>query len=236
MSLWQKMTDKDRQIAAACAFNAVASYWPDNYMDTLCADDDNNRNGWRQAFEELLAFEFDAFKHLLDSVESFEEINAAVSQVQGAFPGAVDVTQQQPTYAQAAQVAGPQPPQTFNPPSNVVPFPQPQAVFNPPPAGGFQVPQGPPPQQFGAPQQFAPQQFPQQPGGGSKIDQLWADLIQNAQNWNDVRAQKRSQSSPDFVHKFLRSENGKEQALWLQGRFGPAPQWVFQQLQAQGRL
>jgi hypothetical protein len=88
------------------------------------------------------------------------------------------------------------------------------------------------PQATPVPVQQAPQ--PQQglhPGSTTK--ELWADLINNRNNWWDNRQQGDTSiaggQKPDFRHKSL-EKDGNKVALWLNGKFGPAPDWVWQGL------
>lgn len=122
-----------------------------------------------------------------------------------AFPGTTAVPQQE------FQQAAPQAPQGGFTPAN-----QPQG----------NVAQGPWGQQ--APQQAAPQgqNFQAAPGvQGSKADQEWQALFNNPSGFYDNRQDKKSPNGPDFKNK--QSGDG----LWLNGKFGPAPQWVFDRLQ-----
>lgn len=119
-----------------------------------------------------------------------------------AFPG---TTVAAPAEAQAFQPA-PQP--AFTPanaqPTNVIQAPFGQAA--PAPAPAFQA-------------------APGVQAGGSKADAEWMELFNNPNGFYDNRQSKRTPQSPDF-----RAKQG-DTALWLNGKYGPAPQWVFDRLQ-----
>lgn len=145
----------------------------------------------------------------LDLAEGFiknaNTIQAAAS-VGEAFPGTTQVPQQ----AFQPQQQAPQPQQAPGPfdgggftPANVV-----QAPF-----GQQQAPQG---------QNFQPAPGA---GGGSKVDQEWQALFNNPSGYYDNRQDKKSPNGPDFKNK----QTGD--GLWLNGKYGPAPQWVLDRLQ-----
>ena len=146
----------------------------------------------------------------------------AASGVAQAFPG---TTQASPAEAQgfapqtATQGFSQQVSQAFTPANQPGPFEggQPNVV---------QAPFG---QQ--APQQQG-QNFQPAPGaqaqGGSKVDQEWMALFNDPNGFYDNRTSKRTPNSPDF-----RQKQG-DIALWLNGKYGPAPQWVFDRLQGGG--
>jgi hypothetical protein len=218
MSLWDKMNDRDRNIVFQVVYKECASWFKDIAIDGFSNTDDPNFATYRQRFANVLKWQWAEVQGVLQGTESFDDARSAAATVGQSFPGAVDVTAQQPTFTQAAAAAPPAdtswgvPQASPAPPSNVVPFPQPQAAPQPLAQPGF----APPAANTG--------------GGGNKKEQLWADLFNNPQNWNDVRNQKRSPNSPDFQHKFQRNQNGKEEALWLVSQYGNAPAWVFQRL------
>lgn len=126
----------------------------------------------------------------------------AASGVAQAFPGTTTVPQE--TFQQAAPA--PQAPQGGFTPANVVqaPFAQQQPAAAP--QQGFQA-------------------APGAQGGGSKADAEWQALFNNPSDFYDNRQSKRTPNSPDF-----RQKSG-DIALWLNGKYGPAPQWVFDRLQ-----
>lgn len=129
----------------------------------------------------------------------------AASGVAQAFPGTTTVPQE--TFQQPApQVQAPVQPQGGFTPANVV-------------QGGFgqQQPAAAPQQGF--------QAAPGAQGGGSKADAEWMELFNNPSGFYDNRQSKRTPNSPDF-----RAKQG-DTALWLNGKYGPAPQWVFDRLQ-----
>jgi hypothetical protein len=108
-------------------------------------------------------------------------------------------------------------PQEFNP--------APQAPFQPQqqapafaPANVVQAP-------FGQQAQGGFQAAPGVQAAGSKTDQDWQQLFNNPNGFYDNRTSKRTPSSPDF-----KAKQG-DLALWLNGKYGPAPQWVFDRLQ-----
>ena len=222
-----KLTDRDKTIIAQGAVERVVQLFGPNVQWLF---DEQNGTAWQETFTDGVEFIIGEVLGAMEQLGLGAEVSQAVAQVQGAFPGAVDVTQGQPNWSTA--VANQPPP----PPPNVVQFPggfqQPQ-----PQAGGYaQQPQG----GFVQPQQYSPpQQAPQQQGGGgaSKKDAQWSSLIHEPWNWTDKRPQKRPGSNgPDFEHNSMIGENGRKVGLWLQSRYGDAPQWVFAQLQQQGRL
>lgn len=140
----------------------------------------------------------------------------AATTIAQAFPGTTQVPAQDPGPFPAQQQAAPQgfPPANNVAPTNVAQGPWPQQ-------------QAPAPQQQ---QQYASQgqNFQPAPGvqsGGSKTDQEWMALFNNPSGFYDNRQSKKTPNSPDF-----RQKNG-DIALWLNGKFGPAPQWVFDRLQ-----
>jgi hypothetical protein len=151
-----------------------------------------------------------------DLVAEFAEAMATVQAAYGiseAFPGTTVATQQEwtqqqaaPEHQQAPQAFQPQQPGPFGG-GNVVPFPQQQQQAFP--------------QQQG--QNFQPAPVPG--GQPSKTDQDWMALFNNPGSFYDNRNNKRSTGSPDFKQK------QGDVALWLNGKFGPAPQWVFDRLQ-----
>ena len=72
----------------------------------------------------------------------------------------------------------------------------------------------------------------QPPAGGpvnanSSVEQLWADVFNNADNWYDNRGSKTNPKSPDFKHKTIKSGQYFV-ALWVDSDDTPA--WVKQQL------
>lgn len=72
------------------------------------------------------------------------------------------------------------------------------------------------------------QNFQAAPGvqqGGSKTDQEWMALFSNPKGFYDNRQDKKSPQGPDFKNK----DTGD--GLWLNGKYGPAPQWVLDRLQ-----
>lgn len=140
--------------------------------------------------------------------EAMNTVQASISLAQnfGATPASPQETQQ---FQQAAQ--------QFQPPPQA---PQFQPGPNPFPPANQQAPQQQAPQQQG--QNFQPQQAP---GSGHRDDADWAKLFQNPGGFWDNRQSKKTPASPDF-----REKDGNT-ALWLNGKFGPAPQWVFDRLQ-----
>lgn len=133
------------------------------------------------------------------------------------------------TIQAAVGVAQAFPGTTVAPQQAFQPAPQPQPQQAPQPQGGFapaNVVQG----GFGQQQPAAaPQQnfqaAPGVQGGGGKADAEWMELFNNPSGFYDNRTSKRTPNSPDF-----RAKQG-ETALWLNGKYGPAPQWVFDRLQ-----
>jgi hypothetical protein len=135
--------------------------------------------------------------------KNMETIQAAQS-IADAFPGTTAVPQQ--AFAQAAPAPAQQAP-----------------AFTP-----ANVAQGPWPAQQQAAVQAAVQgqNFQAAPGvGGNKADQEWMALFNNPSGFYDNRQDKKSPGAPDFKNK--QSGDG----LWLNGKFGSAPQWVFDRLQ-----
>ena len=126
----------------------------------------------------------------------------ATVQVAQAFPGTTQVPQEAPQQPAPG-------PQGFGggQPANVV-------------QGGFGGQQAAPQQPQG--QNFQPAPGAQQGGGD---DAKWMELFNNPSGFYDNRTSKRTPNSPDF-----RAKQG-ETALWLNGKYGPAPQWVFDRLQ-----
>jgi hypothetical protein len=152
--------------------------------------------------------------------------------LQSAFPGSTFVPQQ------PAAPAAPAAPQYVAPPSQAGPFPgapsAPAPSFVPAaavPAAAPAVPQGP-----------GPAPIPGASTGGPNNDQKAAEAleawtvfftdIQNgswAQNWEDVRANKRSDKSPDFKHKSWKRPGSKFfVGLWVGAKENP--DWVAPQL------
>jgi hypothetical protein len=64
------------------------------------------------------------------------------------------------------------------------------------------------------------------PGVTHKDDAAWQALFANPKAYWDNRQDKRSPQAPDFKLK-----DDPDVALWLRGKFGDAPQWVFDRLQ-----
>lgn len=83
-------------------------------------------------------------------------------------------------------------------------------------------------QEVAAPAPQAPAQTPI-PGATSDqgTDAKWASYFANPQDYYDNRRDKKSAGSPDFKHK----RTGE--ALWLDGKYGSAPQWVLNKLGVQ---
>jgi len=69
------------------------------------------------------------------------------------------------------------------------------------------------------------------PGTGSdKDDAKWQEFFNTRDQWWDNRSDKRSPAAADFAHKTRKNERGYPEGLWLNGKFGKAPQWVFEKL------
>jgi hypothetical protein len=148
-------------------------------------------------------------------VQTMNDLETSVGLVQ-AFPGTTVASPQETQAFQQAAAAAPNPfasaagafaqaaPQAAPGPfDNVAQFPQqPQVAF-----------------------QQAVQAPAAAPGVGHKDDAAWAKLFQNPGGFYDNRTSKKTPASPDF-----REKQG-DTALWLNGKFGPAPQWVFDRLQ-----
>jgi len=165
---------------------------------------------WRLVADGKLTLEQLVETHFTLAEGFFKNANTiqAAANVGQAFPGTTAVPQQQ--FQPQAPAPGPfdggQASQGGFVPANVV-------------QGNF----GPQQQPAAAPQT---QGFQAAPGtGGSKVDQEWMELFNNPNGFYDNRQSKRTPNSPDF-----RAKQG-ETALWLNGKYGPAPQWVFDRLQ-----
>ena len=69
---------------------------------------------------------------------------------------------------------------------------------------------------------------------GSKVDELWANVLSNPQDWYNNTGEQgvslHGGKKPDFRHKQLKKPDGNSVSLWLNGKFGPAPDWVWQGL------
>lgn len=65
-------------------------------------------------------------------------------------------------------------------------------------------------------------------------EELWADVVSNPDNWYDNRAQGDTSvnggNRPDFRSKKIKNQKGQPVGLFLKGKFGNAPQWVFERL------
>ncbi len=132
--------------------------------------------------------------------------------LQHAFPG----SQVQAAPAPAAPF---QQPQVVAPPSNVVPFPQ----------------QAAPAPQFGGPAPV-PGVAPATDGDPETAN-YWTMFFNDiangtwVNNWEDNRATKKGEKSPDFKHRTLKDSGGKYKAsLWINGPKNPS--WVAGQLAA----
>ena len=69
------------------------------------------------------------------------------------------------------------------------------------------------------------------PGTGSdKDDAKWQEFFNTRDQWWDNRSDKRSPNAADFAHKTRKNERGYPEGLWLNGKFGKAPAWVFEKL------
>jgi hypothetical protein len=59
-------------------------------------------------------------------------------------------------------------------------------------------------------------------------------LIDNPNDWynnvGDVKASSGGGIGPDYRHKTIKGDNGQNLGLWLNGKYGPAPAWVFEKL------
>jgi hypothetical protein len=136
---------------------------------------------------------------------------------------AADILQSLETLQGSVGLATAFPGTTVATPAEAAPFQQAaQAVQSfqqaAPAAAPSNVVQGPWGQQAGpAPQAPGTQQ--------SKADQEWSQLFANPAGFYDNRGNKRNPNSPDF-----RAKQG-DLGLWLNGKFGPAPQWVLDRLQ-----
>jgi hypothetical protein len=147
----------------------------------------------------------------LELAEGFHKNAETIHAAQGiatAFPGTQAVAQPAAFPQQAAAPApAPVQPQGGFTPANVV-----QGQF------GQQQPAA-------APQAFQPAPGAQ-PAGASKTDQDWMALFNNPSGFWDNRQSKKTPDSPDF-----RQKNNGPISLWLNGKYGPAPQWVLDRLQ-----
>lgn len=138
-----------------------------------------------------------------------------------AFEGTVQAPPQEAQQAFQGQQS--QPGQGFTPANVQVAQQQAPSNVVPGPFDGGQPPQQPVPQQG---QSFQPQ-VPQAPGtaqGGDKVTLLWQDYFNNPSGFYDNRNDKRNPNSPDFKRK------SDGEGLWLTGKYGNAPDWVFQRL------
>ena len=161
---------------------------------------------------QLIELHGDIAKGLLQNAQDLEASFGLATHL-----GATAASPQEAAAFQPQQQA---PQQGFTPANNVVQAPfgqqEPQAQFGPTTRVTAQpVQQG---------QNFQPATAA--PGtGGSKADNEWMALFNSPGDFYDNRQDKRSPNGPDFKHK--QSGDG----LWLNGKFGPAPQWVLDRLQ-----
>ena len=78
-------------------------------------------------------------------------------------------------------------------------------------------------QQQAPPPAAAPAFAGGQGGGGGGAEPGWAELMADPSQWQDVRASKRSEKSPDFKHLSAKKADGKDVALWIDSQWKPAP-------------
>lgn len=92
---------------------------------------------------------------------------------------------------------------------------------------GVQLPVSPDQPMLGSgPAAPAPQPAPV-PGVVHKDEAAWREWAADRSAWWDNRTSKKGVNSPDFAHKARKNDKGYPVGLWLQGKFGPAPEWVF---------
>lgn len=75
-----------------------------------------------------------------------------------------------------------------------------------------------------------PQPAPVPGASSGRDDALWQEYFQDPTAWWDNRDSKRSPAAADFAHKVKRNDKGYPLGLWLNGKFGSAPQWVLDRL------
>ena len=172
---------------------------------------------WRLLADGTLTHEQLSDIHAELATAFFENASAlqAAQGVAEAFPGTT-VASPADMYEQYGAQAAPQAPQAFTPAAQPGPFDSGQQNVVQAPFGQQA------PQQQG--QNFQPQQAP---GSSNPDDAKWQALFSNPNGYYDNRQDKRNPNGPDFKPK-----NGTPgEALWLKGKYGNAPQWVFDRLQ-----
>ena len=200
------LTDKDRSIITQTAFKEAGRNLENPlYQAGICGSPEDVAS-WHSWFSQELDFLTDEIFRKHTEIEHFTSTEQASGALQQAFPGAQPTTTSSTAYVQPqAPYQAPQQPQQYQPA----------------------------PQQFQAPQQGY--QAPPVQSQSMSDQDAWTDLMNNPNNWRDMRSQKRGPSSPDYVHAFIKKSNGKDLALWVNGQFNKPPQHILMALQQQGR-